>query len=454
MRPIYANNIELIKNKKATYLSDEISAASLTLTVDSIIGFAVNQILMIVEPGNETAEIVKTHTATSPSGNTITLAAATKFSHPQGTKIYIINWDQIEFSWGIGIVSTVVLDTIDIQPDQVETQYSDTVYSSGNYFIRFKNSISGAYSNYSDSIPWEGYGENTVGSIINYALKRNKLQDFTDNVDHDFCIQEINACLKFIRGKLKKWHSLQSFDYSLGTTSLGLNKFALADDMWQYSNKSILALRVGSGLPLTYKDKREWALEMEGVNHTTISAGASVGAVTLTLTDSNNFDDSGTVMIKGQEITYTAVDRSTHVISGIPASGTGSITATLTAADDVWQGAYELGNPDRFTIVEGYVLIWPIPYSTYLYKNVTADYWKEAPSIDSDADEIDIMRFDMVKYWLTWAIRGQLKNDGMRDVTDGDYIMFTDILKDAITLELRVSGQKHRTQPRLNHIVF
>jgi len=454
MRPIYANNIELIKNKKATFLSDDIASGVLSFTVDSIVGFAVNQILLIVEPGNETAEIVKTHGSTAPSGGTITLAAATKFAHSQGTKIYIVDWDQIEFSWGASTTPTAVLTTIDIQSDQVETQYTDTTYSVGNYFVRFKNTITTTYSQYSDPIPWGGYAEDTVGAIIDYALNRNKLLDFTDNVDHKFCVDEINACLKIIRGKLKKWHSLQSFDYELGTTSRGIYKFALPSEMWKYSNKSVLALRIGKGEALIYKDKREWNEEMVGVAHTTLSANALVGAVTITLTDTDDFEDSGAVMVKGQSITYTALDRTTKIASGIPASGTGSITAALTAGDDVWQGSYAEGEPDMFTIVDGNALIWPMASAVCTNRNVLLDFWKEAPTVETDADTIDIMRFDMVKYWLTWAIRSQLKNDGMRDATDGDYVMFTECLTDAIKIELKTHGQKYKIRPALNQIKF
>ena len=456
MRPIYVNNVELIKDKKSSFLNDDIASGVSSFDVDSILGFAVNQNLLIMEPGNEYAELVKTHASTAPTGNTITLASATQFAHIQGIKIYIIDWDQIEFSWGASDTSTVVLDTIAIQADSVDTQYSDDTYSTGNYFVRFKNTIPtpDTYSDYSDPIPWGGYDEDTVGSIIAYAMKRNKMGDYTDNVDHQFCVDEINSCLKIIRGKLKKWHSLQSFDYKLGTTTQGLDRFSLPTDMWKYSNKSVLSLKIGLGEPLTYKDKREWNHMMSGVAHTTLSASAIIGATTITLTEDNDFGDSGSLMINGQVITYTALDRTTNVASGIPASGTGAILTAVTSGDNVWQGSYEQGEAAYFTIIEGYALIWPMPTSSYAYRNVLLDYWKEAPSIETDNDAIEIMRFDMVKFWLVWVIRSQLKNDGMRDINDGDYVMFLQLLSDAIRIELRTSGQKYKTKPLLNQIKF
>lgn len=453
MRTINLNNLELTRDKSSSFLKDDIAAGISSFDVDSIVGFAINQLLLITEPGNEDVEIVKTHSTTTPSGNTITLAAATQFAHSQGMKVYIIDWDQAEFSYGVGTTPTVVLDTIALQVQQTETNYTDTVYSSGNYFIRFKNSITGSYSDYTDPIPWGGYAENSVGAIIEYALKRNKTE-FTENVDHDFCINEINACLKIIRGKLKKWHSLQSFEYSLGTTSRGINKFTLPSDMWQYSNKSVLAVRIGLGEPLTYKDQIEWDEEMYGVAQTTLAANALIGATSATLSSTDDFTDSGTVMIKGQEITYTAIDRTTKIISGIPASGEGSITANLTSGDNVWQGDYEEGESLIFNVINGELRIWPMPSASEINRSVLLDYWKESPTVDTDGDTLDIARFDMVKYWLTWAIRAQLKNDGMRDASDGDYLLFSEGLNDAIKIELRTHGNKYKNKPSLNQINF
>ncbi len=453
MRTIYANNLDLIRDKKSTFLSDDASAGAGTISVESIVGFAVNKILFIGEPGNEKSEIIKTHAATAPTGTTVTLASNLVFDHPQGTVIYIVDWDQVEFSHSATVAGAKsVLDTIAIQADQVKSQYIDTAQSSGYYFVRFKNTITTTYSEYSDPIPWGGYADNTVGAAINYALKRNKTE-FTENVTHEFCIEEVNACLQVIRGKLKKWHNLQEFDYDLGSTSRGIYRFAMPATAWQYSNKSILGFRIGTGENLTYKDKTEWEEYLEDVAHSVLTAGALIGAVTVTVADPQDFADSGTIMIKGQQITYTAIDRTTGAITGIPATGTGSITANLTAADDVWQNEEE-AEPEIFTVVDGYVQFWPLCSASFINKNAVMDFWKECPTVDSDNDTLDVARYDMVKFWLTWAIRGQLKNDGMRDNSDADYGLFKEALSDAISIELRTHGQKYKTRPAVNSIKF
>jgi len=89
--PLVANNLE------ETFLSADIAAASGTLTVANINGFAIDQIL-IINPFTERSEIVKTHASSVPSGTTITLAANTVFAHNAGDKVYRIEFDQVEIS--------------------------------------------------------------------------------------------------------------------------------------------------------------------------------------------------------------------------------------------------------------------------------------------------------------------------------------------------------------------
>lgn len=450
---------ELFEDVRYTYLSADVAAAASALTVESIKEFAIDQILQIGELGSENSEIVKTHAATAPTGSTITLASALTFAHDQGTKVYIIPFDKIEFSWSATEAgSKSVLSTEDIEADSLDTLYTDTAKTTGYFFTRYKNSIDNSYSSYSDPIPIAGFGSNTVNFAIEYALRRNKLDTFTENVSHDFCIDEINACLRYIHGKRKKWWRLQNFDYSLGTTAQGEWKFAVPSDAYGYTTKSFLAIYLEGEDNLIYKDEREWNEILDGVYNTALSGAASIGDTEITLTDSSGFSaptsGTATVMIDGQEITYTANDITTGVLSGIPASGTGSITANLTDGAQIWQGDYETGNPLYFTIKEGYIYVWPLPSSSYDDRVLYTDYWKEVAEIDSDADTLDISRFDMVKHWLVWAIRSQVKNEGMRSFEDGDYIMFEKILKDTLKIEMMVSSGKFKMKPKLNTISY
>ncbi len=450
MRTIPITNEALVRNIKSTFINSAVDSTDTTLSVESIVGFGANQLILIGELGNEKTEIAKTHSTTAPSGSTITLSSELSFSHNTGTKIYILNFDEIEISWSLTEDGEKeVLSTISVQADQKETLYEDTSKAEGYYFIRFKNSITDSFSDYSDPVPWGGYSSNTVGSIIQYALKRNKLETFTKFIDYDFCIEEINSCLKYIVGKKKKWTHLQDFDYALGTATRGEYSMALPDDVWNKSHKAILDVRTSGGLALRYKDKKEFNDLMYGVQRTTASA-ATAGDTTLTVTDATHLEEDGIVMVNGMLIEYDEKDG--NELKGIPTTGDGSITTNITAGDNVWQGSYQESSPYYFTVYGGNLYWWPMTSSTTPSQNIIVDFWTEAPEIESDSDELDIHRYDMVKHWLTWAIKMQLKNDGTRDFQEGDYVIFREILLDAMRTDIH--GQTYKYRPALNTIKY
>ena len=446
--------------KFETYLTAEAAAAGTTLTVKSISGFAINLVLLIGEMGDENSEIIKTHAATAPTGTTITLASALVKTHEPYTKVRVMLYDQVEISHATTPTgSKTVLSTIDIQPETLETRYDDSARSSGYYFTRFKNTITTTYSGYSDAIPYAGYSANTVAFAINYALKRNKLGAFTKNVDYEFCINEVNACLRFITGKLKGWSKLLELNYPIGQTSMGNFIFTLPSDIWENAgNKSIQDVRIGTQCGLTYKIWSDFEEEMEGVKFTEVTTEASAGDTTLEIDNSYDFADSGTVnvYVSGTKytITYTGVTRSATagVLTGIPASGTGAITVTIPVDTYVWQGETE-GEPYCYTIDDGgQLLIWFLPSSVYDNKNVYIDYYTGPTTVDSDTDTLDAFRYDAVKHWVTWAIKMQIKNDGNRDLTDGDYIQFSQILSDYVRCEMPAHRKKRGV--KVNKITY
>ncbi len=442
MRNLSVDNTALTNRKKFTFLNSNVASGVTTITVESIVGFGVNQVLVIGEIGNEKTEIVRTHATTTPTGSTITLAAATTFNHSQGDKVYIVDYNQFEISWSSddGLVSKEVLETKDIQVDQIESYYTDTTKTSGTYYIRFKNSITSAFSSYSDGIPYGDYTRDTVAKIIEYALKRNKLETYTKFVDYDFCIEEVNSCLQYIKGKKKKWTHLQEFDYNLGQTTRGQYSVALPSNVWKKSHKAILDIRIGERISLRYADKKEWNDKMFNVFRTEV---VSAGSDDIVVTNASGLDDDGIVMIEGKLIEYDSIDGNT--IKDVSDDD-------VTTGANVWQGSYQEGTTRYYTVYDEKLFFWPMCSVSRPTMNIVVDFWTEAPEIDSDGDRIDMYRYDMIKHWLTWAIRMQLKNDGVRDFRDGDYVQFREMLNDAIKGDIH--GQKMKTEPALNRITY
>jgi hypothetical protein len=460
MKKLATDNKELVKGRPFTYLTAEAASGTASITVENIVDFAVNQVLQIGETEDEISEIIKTHTSTAPATTTITLASNLAKTHAPYTKVYILLYDQVEFSHAdMETGDKTIITTKTITPDRPETSYDDTTYSTGYYFSKFKNSINGNESGYTDAIPFAGLAKNTVGFAINWALKRNKMAGFTENIDYQFCIDDVNSCLQFITGKLKGWSKLLKTNYVAGQTTRGIHKIALPSDIWENRGmKSILGVRIGTATDLTPKTMPEMEKEMEGVIVTQVRTQAAAGSTTLAIDNSYDFADSGSVsiFISGTlyTITYTGVTRSATagVLTGVPASGTGAITVTIPVDTYIWKGEAE-GEPEKFSVDgDGNLVFWPFCDASYDNLNVYMDYWTGPTSVDSDADTLDTFRYDAVKHWLTWAIRMQLKNDGKRDLTDGDYIQFSQILADYIRAE--VPAHRKKKYPRINSITY
>ena len=197
---------------------------------------------------------------------------------------------------------------------------------------------------------------------------------------------------------------------------------------------------------------------MKGVYHTQVRTEGAIGATTLEIDNSYDFASSGSVnvYVNGtlQTITYTGVTRSATagVLTGIPASGTGSITATIPVDTDVWYGETE-GEPVYYSVnSDSKIVIWPLPDSSYRNLNGYMDYWTGATKVDSDNDALDMFRFDGIKHWLTWTVRMQKDNNGKRDFNDGDYLQFLTILNDFIRNEK--PGHRRKRGIKLNQISY
>ena len=260
MKTIVVSNAELLEKAYHTSLSSDATAAGSSLSVYSISDFAINNILLIGEFGQEGSEIVKSSASVAPSGTTITLASSLVKDHPKDTNVYVIPYDQIQSYHAVTAAGDkTLLATSDLDEESTETKYEDTTYTSGYYFVRFYNSINGNYSDYSDPIPYGGFSSNTVGYLINMVMgELNK--EFSEKLTFDMLLDEVNACLRFIRGKLKRWSNVQTFNYELDAALVEDDyTWTLPTDYYdKNSNRSMLQIWIENQDNLSYIDKQEF----------------------------------------------------------------------------------------------------------------------------------------------------------------------------------------------------
>jgi hypothetical protein len=451
-QPITAQNQQLYVERYHSNLNASAASGASTITLYSISQFAINQVLGIGEPGNEGSEIIKTHGSTAPTGSTVTLASNLTKSHPKDTPIYIIAFDQIQFFHSVTVdgTKTQLGSDTNIDPGQEGMIYEDTTYTSGYYFTRYKNSITGNMSGYSDPIPYAGFDQNTVGYAIDTALAETGAQINNTTLTYAKLISWTNQMLRLVRGKKKVWSNYQEFDYELGSVSMGVRRFAMPTTAYELnSNKSVLNVRVGDAVPLTYMDRSEYLQATENVAYTEVKTLAIVSNTSLVLDDTSDLDDSGSVdvYVSGTKYTveYTANDKSTGTLT----VATDQITYAFPVDSPVWQGIEE-NEVSYYSIWDGYLYLWPMITSDFEGQRILMDFYTDIDTVDSDADVITGPRFDMLIHYLKFKIRGAAENNAKEDLTDPSYIQFSEILRDAMRLE--ESGQINVFRPRGNAI--
>lgn len=446
-QPILAQNSQLVLRRYRSNLSADASSGGSTISVYSIKQFAIDQVLCIGELGNEGTEIINTHGATAPTGTTVTLASNLVKNHPKDTPVYIIAFDQIEFSRAATIdgAKSVLGSVQNIDPELIAMMYEDTVNTSGVYFTRYKNSISGNFSQYSDGVPYSGFTENTVGYAINTAMDEIHVKP-SDKLTYGMLISWSNQMMRLVRGKLKAWSNYQSFDQDMGNVSMGVRSFALPSDVWdQNSNRSILNVKVGNAVPITYISRSEYLQATKDATYTEVATQAVATDTSLVLDNTEDLPDSGSVDVYVSGTKYTVIYTANTKSTGTLTCSATAITATLPVDSQVWYGVLE-GEPEFYSIWEGYLYPWPMITSTYEGERIFADYYTDIDTIDSDADVITSPRFDMLIHFLKWKIRAVTKNNGKEDLSDPSYVQYLEILNDAI--RLHESGEIKTFRPR------
>lgn len=290
---------------------------------------------------------------------------------------------------------------------------------------------------YSDGVQYGTWDRSSVGFMIERALADLGIS-LSEKVTLQDCYEWLTAGLRLTQGKLKRWPEHYSYNAVLGQVTRGTNVQTMPTDAYDTeTNRSLIALRTGDNRNMRYLDPVLFDAQLEGVSVTQVTTAASAAQTTLAIDNSYDFDDSGTVVVyvsgTKYSITYTGVTRSATagVLTGVPASGTGSITVTIPADTYVWQGEEE-GVPEFFTVRNGQIEFWPLADANEDNVNMYGDYSHVATAINSDGDTIDVHRYDMVQYYLTWRIEQKVKSDNKLDTTSGWYIQFKEALYDAI----------------------
>lgn len=433
LQPIISNNRGVADTPYSSRLKSTANSGGNTISLYSISQFATNKILLIGEYGQEGSEIIRTHASTDPSENTVTLASNLTKTHVKDSPVRIISFDKIEFSHSETETGgkTTLGSLVDIDPEAQEMQYEDSVNIGGFYFTRYKNSLTGIFSDYSDPIPYAGMPANTVGYAIDTAMTETGAK-FSGRITYSLLLGWSKQMLALIRGKMRAFSKYQEFGYNLGQATIGTQKYAMPETIYdKNSNRSILNVRVGSNRPLIPIDRSEYIQATLGAVYTEVSTEATAGATSLVLDDTKDLPDEGSVLVfvggTKHVVEFTENDRDTNTLT------TEELPTTVTVNSKVWYGLDE-DDPQYFSVWDGYLYIYPLPMTSR--ENIYMDFYTDIETIDSQMDVLQGTHYNMLIPYLKWKIRSLRERNGLDDLKDPDYLQFRELLNDY----MRVAG--------------
>jgi hypothetical protein len=195
-----------------------------------------------------------------------------------------------------------------------------------------------------------------------------------------------------------------------------------------YSNHNIISVRIGKeNRPLQYQDIKSFNQHYQNIAQTTLNGNVADTDVTITLTDSGDFTDSGDIYVAAATvagtidiISYTSNSKTTNILSGV----TGIATGGHLNKTQVWQGV-TFGLPENYTLdPENKCILFDVPFADeYAGENIYMDYYSTLPEYDSDSDVLDEPNTDIFVNYLKYKIKYKRKNGDLNIQSDSDYLL-------------------------------
>lgn len=317
-----------------TYLSADEASGQTTLSVISGINFSANEYVVIGTPGSEDAEIKLISSRTT---STI-VVAATDFTHPRGTQITFIPFNEIEVQDDTdSTFGSPTTTTVNLRVDALETFLEDTDGTTATFYrARFGHNQGSRTSAYSDGVIATGYALNSV-----YAIKQRAIESVGVKIGEPVWLTDrwLNTALwegrRELEAKLDKWSFRKNFESDIGNVIAGQNTITTPTTLRENTTrKNLLAVYIGKNrIPLRSVSKQEMNEVYRATAHTTLNGTVGASDTSITLTNSRDFTLNGSIEIAG---TPTAA-----VITGTidPAAST-----TVTGSGTNFDGEIEAGD--------------------------------------------------------------------------------------------------------------
>ncbi len=249
MLSLTASNLELTKNAKYSYLSDNYNSAVHLVVVKNSNFVVTNDYILFGEFGSQQSEIIQAGTVDSAT-HTVNLLTATKFAHPQDTKVSVIRYNQVKFYQTAAATfdsNENYLGTEDVQANRIDTIYQDSTNTTGYGWFVFYNSNTSKATTNSNAIPYAGFEESSVKDIFDafYSMLNNKEMKLISQSDSYRWLNEGYAKLQNELNLINVSYKVQS-EWTV-TTANGTQEYSLPSDFG-----SLVSVTNGDGEPVDF----------------------------------------------------------------------------------------------------------------------------------------------------------------------------------------------------------
>jgi hypothetical protein len=403
---------DLSKNIQ-TITADGFTAAGTTLTVLDNDGFADNDWMIIGRVGDNQTEAVDVNGAVT-RGTSITITNSTKFSHELNSPVTKIYETQIKLYGAATDGGTgTLIATEGIEWDKECTEYTlvttDTAYAY-YYAVYYDGTTEGSASDY---VPSTGLVSNSVYNVVRQALDMTDTE-LGEGITLEMCVGWADDCQSAITqfmyqdSRTGRYTPVDwDFELTEDTTSLSIsenqNRYDISSLNFKYTaSRSVVSCRIGD---LGQRDKInpvEMDEELIERPYTEVATQAEIGDTSLVVDSNVEQSDTGGLYIGSEQITYTG-KTGTTTFTGIPASGSGSITAQHLVDSPVWQNAAPT-TPTEWTVF-GNTLIFNDPPKTALANYaIKLKYYKQLTALTEASDTITIPFYNVFQYYIASRI--------------------------------------------------
>lgn len=431
--------------KVFTYLSNNFAIGVTALTVDNAVDFTAGSILTVLGSiGAENCEFGYASAHTN-QGFTVT---ATLQPHNRGDLVTQVNYDQVEISKASSIDGSYsVLATLTLFLTQQKTVQFDSVGLTTDFYkLRWKNSVTGDFSSYSDPVSVLSYPTNSVGSIIDPVLSAMGVSPNDPKITIPFCIEALNDAREYVRMKLfgirHAW--LANFEFPIQVLA-GSNFVYLPEDIdFNETDRSMLSGRfimnnVLAPFNLKYIDKRSWNQVAFNVGGSVTVGETAIAATELNLQSAGDFlpvNSEGVAYIATTafnqallQIQYTGIDLTTGQLTGVTGidriipEGT-QVWVTPTIAQPIWYTVY---NNDEEDGGRGKIVFDRIIPDSMQGNNFYIDYYKKFRKVEDLYQRLPEPYREVYKWYLKYAIK--YRKDITLSQSDPDYKKFEELVQ-------------------------